>query len=198
MSFRSWREKQLLSQERIAGMSGLSLRTVQRLEAGHRVSYASLRALATAFQVDVDQLERELYAVNKSTEEFVEIPRWARLFADASRGHWMGAKPLSRRQAHASEILCMAGGLVLLVASFLPLPGPVAATLRLGAAFMLACGYLSSIGIRIFDRYKLWPEGEISWSEWRPVRTLRGTIGFYAFVVLLPILFLSLLFWLNR
>jgi len=49
----------LLSQERIAEMSGLSVRTVQRLEAGHRVSYASLRALATAFKTDVDLLERD-------------------------------------------------------------------------------------------------------------------------------------------
>ena len=82
MSFRSWRERKLLSQEKVAEMSGLSLRTVQRLEAGHRVSYASLRALATAFATDVDLLERELYAVNKPTEEFVEIPRWVRLMSD--------------------------------------------------------------------------------------------------------------------
>jgi len=40
----------LLSQERVADMSGLSLRTVQRLDAGDRVSYASLRALAAAFK----------------------------------------------------------------------------------------------------------------------------------------------------
>ena len=59
VSFRSWRERMLLSQERIAEMSGLSVRTVQRLEAGHRVSYASLRALATAFKTDVDLLERD-------------------------------------------------------------------------------------------------------------------------------------------
>ena len=43
MSFRSWRERKHLSQERVAEMSGLSLRTIQRLDAGHRVSYASLR-----------------------------------------------------------------------------------------------------------------------------------------------------------
>jgi transcriptional regulator with XRE-family HTH domain len=54
----------LLSQERVAEMSGLSLRTVQRLEAGHRVSYASLRALAVAVKTDADVLEWEFYAVN--------------------------------------------------------------------------------------------------------------------------------------
>ena len=77
----------LLSQERVAEMSGLSLRTIQRLEAGHRVSYASLRALAATFEIDVDLLERELYAVNNSTDDFVEIPRWVRLL-DGRR--WFG------------------------------------------------------------------------------------------------------------
>jgi transcriptional regulator with XRE-family HTH domain len=39
----------LLSQERVAEMSGLSLRTVQRLEAGHRVSYATLRTITAEY-----------------------------------------------------------------------------------------------------------------------------------------------------
>ena len=89
MSFRSWRERKLLSQERVAEMSGLSLRTVQRLDAGHRVSYASLRALAATFEIDVDQLERELYAVNKTTDDFVEVPRWVRILDDT---RWLGGK----------------------------------------------------------------------------------------------------------
>ncbi len=198
MSFRAWREKKLLSQERIAEMSGLSLRTVQRLEAGHRVSYASLRALATAFKIDVDLLERELYAMNQTTDEFVEIPRWVRVFADASRGRWMGAKPLSRRQAHVSEAACIAGGLIVLAVSLALPSGPATMALRLSAAFMLVCGYLTSIGIRVYDAYRLWPDAEISWADWRPVRTIRSTIGFYAFALLLPIAFLSILFWLGR
>jgi len=70
-------------------MSGLSLRTVQRLDAGHRVSYASLRALAATFEIDVDQLERELYAVNKTTDDFVEVPRWVRILDDT---RWLGGK----------------------------------------------------------------------------------------------------------
>ena len=54
MSFGSIRERKLLSQEALAEQSGLSLRTIQRLEAGHRVSYASLRTLAAALQMDVE------------------------------------------------------------------------------------------------------------------------------------------------
>jgi transcriptional regulator with XRE-family HTH domain len=57
MPFRSWREQKLLSQERVAETSGLSLRAVQRLKAGCRVGYASLGALAVALKIDVESLE---------------------------------------------------------------------------------------------------------------------------------------------
>ena len=117
MTFRSLRERKLLSQEKLAEMSGLSLRTIQRAEAGYRVSYASLRALAVTFEMDVDLLERELY--------------------------------------------------------------------------------LQSVGTRIFDTYKLWPASEISWSQWRPARRLRTTIGFYAFVLVVLALFFSIVFQLR-
>jgi transcriptional regulator with XRE-family HTH domain len=65
MNLRSLRERKLFSQERLAEISGLSLRTIQRLEAGHRVSYASLRSLAATLEIDVDLLERELYAYER-------------------------------------------------------------------------------------------------------------------------------------
>lgn len=82
-------------------MTGLSLRTVQRLEAGHRVSYAaSLRALAVAFRADVDQLERELYAVNQPSDDFVEIPRWLRVLNDTFR---FGGMRVGRRDLQVLE-----------------------------------------------------------------------------------------------
>jgi transcriptional regulator with XRE-family HTH domain len=193
MSFRSLRERRFLSQERLAELSGLSLRTIQRVEAGHRVSYASLRALAATLEMDVDLLERELYAMKQSTVDFVEIPRWVRLLTD---GRWMGAPPISRRQAHVHEAICMGLGIVFLAASFLVNPRFVVTVLRVSGSFALVSGYLVSVGIRITDTYKLWPATEIAMSEWRPVRTLRSTIGFYTYVSLVLILFWGLVFWL--
>jgi transcriptional regulator with XRE-family HTH domain len=119
MNLRALREQKLLSQERLAEMSGLSLRTIQRVEAGHRVSYASLRALAATLEIDVDSLERELYAVNKPTDNFVEIPRWLRLL-DGKR--WFGGPGLSRRDVHVIEALCVACAVIVFSASFLLAP----------------------------------------------------------------------------
>jgi transcriptional regulator with XRE-family HTH domain len=116
MSFKAWRKRKLLSQERLAEMSGLSLRTVQRLEAGHRVSYASLRALAAALEIDVDLLERELYSTNSSTDDFVETPRWVRLLHD---DHWFVRPRLSRMDVHLFEALLIGLAFILVTASFL-------------------------------------------------------------------------------
>jgi len=44
MLIRKLREERGISQEQLAETTQLSLRTIQRVEAGHRVSYASLRA----------------------------------------------------------------------------------------------------------------------------------------------------------
>lgn len=46
------------SQEQLAQLSGLNLRTVQRLESGAKVSMESLRALAAVFGVPADSLLR--------------------------------------------------------------------------------------------------------------------------------------------
>lgn len=44
------------SQEQLANLSGLNLRTIQRLESGARISTESLRALAAVFEVPAESL----------------------------------------------------------------------------------------------------------------------------------------------
>ena len=154
MNLRFSRERKLLSQERLAEMSGLSLRTIQRVEAGHRVSYASLRALAATLEIDVDLLERELYAMNKTTVDFVEVPRWVRLL-DGKR--WFGGRGLSRRDFHVVEAFCLGCGAVVFALSFLVGSSVVAKLLRTACFLELVCAYFVSVNIRLGDKYKLWP-----------------------------------------
>lgn len=45
------------SQEQLAEISGLSVRTIQRLERGHPGSLESLNALAAVFEIDLDRLK---------------------------------------------------------------------------------------------------------------------------------------------
>lgn len=49
---RRWREERHWSQEHLAELAGIGLRTVQRIENGEQASRESLTALAAAFQVE--------------------------------------------------------------------------------------------------------------------------------------------------
>ena len=56
MIIRSLRESKAWTQEELAEKSGLSYRTIQRLEAGSEPSALSLKRLSKIFDVPVDQL----------------------------------------------------------------------------------------------------------------------------------------------
>jgi transcriptional regulator with XRE-family HTH domain len=180
----------LLSQERVAEMSGLSVRTVQRLEAGHRVSYATLRALATAYKTDVDLLEREFYAVKQSADEFVEIPRWVRLLNDKL---WFGGPRLSRRDFLVIEAMCIVFAVIAVTVSFL-VPQNARSGIRVIAILTVVCCYLVAVSIRMYDRYRLWPGSENAPAE-KP-RTWRTIAAEYAFMFGVGILGTAIILWL--
>lgn len=194
MSFRAWRADKQLSQERVADISGLSLRTVQRLDAGHRVSYASLRALAAAFDGDVDALERQLYAVNKPTDDFVEMPRWVRLLDDTRR---FGEAGLSRRDAYRVEAFCVACAVMAFVVSLLAVSASAAQASRAGAFVALACGYLVSVFVRIGDACRRWPDADSASSEPQQLpRTWSGHFAGYAYLVGTGLVGALMFYWL--
>ncbi|MEC7290614.1 MAG: helix-turn-helix transcriptional regulator [Pseudomonadota bacterium] len=68
-----WREERLWSQEHLAELAGLGLRTVQRIENGDSASRDSVMAIAAAFNVDAAAL-----TVNAETEAAVESEQRAR------------------------------------------------------------------------------------------------------------------------
>lgn len=49
------------SQEQLAQMSGLSVRTIQRIERGQKAGLESLKSLASVFEVDLSQLHEETH-----------------------------------------------------------------------------------------------------------------------------------------
>ncbi len=48
-----WREERYWSQEHLAELAGIGVRTIQRIENGEQASPESLKALAAAFNIDV-------------------------------------------------------------------------------------------------------------------------------------------------
>jgi transcriptional regulator with XRE-family HTH domain len=106
MYFKQLRKSKHLSQEELAEKCKLGIRTIQRVESGHRVGYATLRALAKFFECDVDDLERKLYAVNKETDEFREIPYYVRFILGRGWGS------VNRLDSIKIEILLVVQGLI--------------------------------------------------------------------------------------
>lgn len=72
------------SQSQLAEFSGLSLRTIQRIEKGSEPTLESLKALAAVFQVDLAELRNSGVGMNESTitseerEELVGVRRRTR------------------------------------------------------------------------------------------------------------------------
>lgn len=59
MSIKQRRIKKEWSQEQLAQLSGLSTRTIQRIEAGHSAGLESLKSLAAVFETSVSALMKE-------------------------------------------------------------------------------------------------------------------------------------------
>lgn len=59
MIIRKLRLQRGWSQDQLAELSGLSIRTIQRIESGHKPSLESLKALAAVFETSVLELQQE-------------------------------------------------------------------------------------------------------------------------------------------
>ena len=57
MILKKIREREKLSQDQLAMMSGLSVRTIQRIEQGKRASIESLKSIASVLETSVSALE---------------------------------------------------------------------------------------------------------------------------------------------
>lgn len=168
MFIKSLRHVKHLSQEGLSELSGLSLRTIQRVESGHRVSYASLRSLATAFEINVDVLEQELYSMDKIIKEYKDYPFWLRLYLGSG---WFGA---SRHELKKTEVFFLIVGVILggvwLVTSLMDI-----AIYRVAMFGSLCCffgAYNISISIRVGDKYNVWSRLEVTLPK-------KGLFGFF-------------------
>ncbi|MFC4700614.1 helix-turn-helix domain-containing protein [Glaciecola siphonariae] len=74
MIVRRLREKRNWSQEQLAIMSGLSTRTIQRIESGNKASLESLKALASVFEIDISKLQEEIIVIDKTSAEWNKEP----------------------------------------------------------------------------------------------------------------------------
>lgn len=168
MLIKELRKQKLLSQEQLAQSTKLSLRTIQRVESGHRVGFASLRALANFFDKDLDALEQELYSMDKVIEEYKDFPLWLRLYIGSG---WFSASRQEFKKIELFFLSCsLLAGLVWLSGFYYPFFKTLF-TVRLDqlmgfCSFVLLLGaYNNSISIRLGDKYDIWSKLEATQPE---------------------------------
>jgi transcriptional regulator with XRE-family HTH domain len=93
------RTERAWTQEQLAKICGVSVRTIQRLETGEKMSFETLKAIATAFDLDV----RDLY----STRPSIELLSSALWTLSIRRQCWQLLRTCERvRLTIASTLLC--------------------------------------------------------------------------------------------
>ena len=76
-----------LSQEQLAQMSGLNVRTIQRIESGHNASVESMKCIAAALDVEIDILIQEKVMIDKNSDNWRTLPLFA-YSGDRDRRFW--------------------------------------------------------------------------------------------------------------
>ncbi len=164
MAIKRLRKQWHLSQEELAESCKLSLRTIQRVEAGHRVGYASLRALAAQFNKDVDELEQELYSMNNIIKEYKDFPLWLRLYIGSG---WFSATRIEFKRIEIFFLVCcLLTGSIWLSGFFYNYPNNNIMNFGIDqlmgfCSFVLLLGaYNNAVSIRLGDKYDIWSKLE--------------------------------------
>lgn len=76
MIVKKLRVKKRWSQEQLANMAGLSLRTIQRVEAGKPASNETLKSLASVFEINISELTERVKVIDKKSEGWQSVPLW--------------------------------------------------------------------------------------------------------------------------
>lgn len=137
-----------LSQEQLALMSGLNVRTIQRIESGHKASIESLKSLAAVLEVDVSTLNQEIFMIDKNTDNWHKLPLWLKCWFFFNFLNFRPTKDSAKRVeliSHVSGFLFCALGLFNQAA-------------LAGGLCMLFTAYLFYFLIRQGDAYGLWYE----------------------------------------
>jgi transcriptional regulator with XRE-family HTH domain len=135
-----------LSQEQLAQMSGLNVRTIQRIESGHNASVESLKCLASVLDVDIATLNQEKFVIDKNSDVWRGLPVWLKWWFFLN---YLSFRP-SRRATSRAIALCHISGFLFCAA------GLVSKPLLVGGLIMLMTGYGFNFFAWLGDRYGVW------------------------------------------
>ena len=137
-----------LSQEQLAQMSGLNVRTIQRIESGKNASVESLKCLSSALDVDLSALNQQKFVIDKNSENWRNLPLLLKIWFVFN---FLQFRP-KREAAHTVEVVSHVSGFIF---CFLGLINEAA---LVGGLIMLTTGYLFHLLKWQGDKYGIWFE----------------------------------------
>lgn len=146
MNLKQLRISRRLSQEQLAEMSGLNVRTIQRIESGANASVESQKCLAAALDIDIDTLNQESVMIDKNSENWKSLPLLLRIWFAFN---FLQLRPM-RRVASRSEMICHITGFLFCCLGLMSEPALV------GGLIMLATGYFLHFLKWQGDKYQIW------------------------------------------
>jgi len=135
-----------LSQEQLADMSGLNVRTIQRIESGKNASVESLKCLASALHVDIATLNQEKFNVDKNSNNWQQLPLLLKLWFVFN---FLQTRP-TRKSAVRIEIISHSSGFLFCCLGLVSEPALA------GGVIMLAIAYLFWLLKYQGDKYGIW------------------------------------------
>jgi len=135
-----------LSQEQLADMSGLNVRTIQRIESGKNSSVESLKCLASALNVDIATLNQEKFNVDKNSNNWQQLPLLLKLWFVFN---FLQTRP-TRKSAVRIEIISHSSGFLFCCLGLVSEPALA------GGVIMLAIAYLFWLLKYQGDKYDIW------------------------------------------
>jgi transcriptional regulator with XRE-family HTH domain len=141
-----------LSQEQLAQMAGLNVRTIQRIESGQNASLESLKCLASALEVDIETLNQETYTMDKGAAGWQSLPFWLKC--------WFFLNFLSIRTTRvvARRILILSHLFGFLFCAL----GFVNEAALAGGLILLANAYLFALLMWQGDKYGIWYDQQVT------------------------------------
>lgn len=145
MIVKKLRKEKHWSQEQVATLAGLSLRTVQRVEAGNPASKETLKSLASVFEVDVSRLTERIKVIDKKSEDWQNVPLWVSFGL-------LGFK--QRKQAVISILLLLVCGIAFYFNNGWGEPSGISAFFWF-VLYILAVGWFA-MAVHWVDKKKMW------------------------------------------
>lgn len=121
-----------LSQEQLAQMSGLNVRTIQRIESGQSASVESQKCLAAALDIDIDTLNQETMMNDRNSDNWKALPLFVKAWFVFNFLQFRPARNTAARVELTSHIFgflfcslgfvseaALAGGLIMLATAYL-------------------------------------------------------------------------------